>query len=162
MQPMTTIRGWQIDQLRKMITILQHTVQPISQEAAALYRDGGNGWTILEVMGHLEQFEGVFLERARLTATEEFPSLPFPDPETSAVENKYNEQNLRTVLSSWIEKRTATVAFMEGIADDQWERPGNHPSRGEFTLNDQLILTVWHDTNHLEQIIKIIQDKLTS
>lgn len=161
MQPMSTIRGWQINQLQRMILILQHTLEPISQDAAALYRDGGDGWTVLEVLGHLEQFEGIFLERAKLTATEDFPALPFPDPEQSAIDNKYNEQDLKAVFASWVEKRQAQIEFMENIADDQWERPGNHPKRGEFTLNDQLILTVWHDTNHLEQIVKIFRDKLT-
>lgn len=161
MLDMKRIRDWQIDQLRKMIAVLQYTVGAISQEDATRYRDGGDGWTVLEVMGHLNDVEVSFHERAVLTLNEDNPDLPFFDAATAAIENQYNEKDLQTQLDAWVEKRTAFVELLEGIADDQWSRAGVHPKRGVFSLDDQLFLAEWHDMNHLDQIVKIMRDKLT-
>lgn len=161
MQPMTTIRHWQIDQLRKFIPVLGQFIRGVSQEDATTFRDGGDGWTVVEVMCHLRDVEATFLERAKLTTTEDFPDLPFSDPTQRAIDEKYNETDLQTAYDTWVENRQAYIAFMEAVGDDedQWERPGKHPNRGKFTLNDQLFLVVWHDMNHFEQVVRIIQER---
>jgi hypothetical protein len=155
MQPMNTIRQWQIDQMKKAVNTIGRLVETCSHTEATTIRDGGDGWTVLEVMGHLRDFEAVFLERARLTATQEMPELPFPDPVSLAIENDYNGGDLHETYVSWAGIRNEHVAFLETLAESDWERPAKHPTRGAFTLTDQLLLTVWHDMNHIEQIAHI-------
>ncbi len=159
MQPMTTIRNWQIDQLKKAVSTLQYVIKCISQEDATTLRDGGSGWTVLEVMGHLRDFEAVFVERAHLTIDQDMPDLPFPDQEALAVERRYNEGDLQETYREWADNRLRFIAFLESVGEGGWERPANHPTRGPFTLNDQLLLTVWHDMNHIEQIAHIMVER---
>jgi hypothetical protein len=91
-----------------------------------------------------------------MTVEQEMPDLPFPDPESMVIENDYNAGDLQATFAEWVSHRRDHVAFLEGAADDDWERPANHPTRGRFTLNDQLFLTVWHDLNHIEQISHVL------
>ena len=153
------IRGWQLSQLEKNISIYKNTIQRLSEETIKGYRDGGSGWTVLEVMCHLRDFEELFLERAKMTVFEDNPALPFPDPDALADELNYNDDNPAMVLSHWTALRNEHLAFLEERDGEDWERPAVHPTRGKFTLHDQLFLTVWHDSNHLEQIMRILSEK---
>ena len=159
MQPLATIRGWQLDKLNKDISIIGYLLQTASTDDVRTYRDGGNGWTVLEVMGHLRDYEPIFIERARLILTEEFPPLPNPNPDELAVTNQYNQQDIQAVYSAWSESRREFLKVLEGVAEDDWERAGNHPRRGHFTLNDVLLLTAWHDVNHIEQMARTLAEK---
>jgi uncharacterized damage-inducible protein DinB len=156
MQPLKTIRTWQLEQLAKAVKTIEHIVANCSPEVARTARDGGDGWTVLEVMGHLRDFEAVFIERARLTLEQEMPDLPFPDPLQLVVEKVYNEDDLPESFNTWAAARRENLALLEAVAEEDWERPANHPTRGPFTLTDQLFLTVWHDMNHIEQMAKIL------
>ena len=145
--------------LRKVVPVIGHIVQTTSQADASSYRDGGDGWTALEVLGHLRDWDALFLERAKMTMTQDYPDLPNPDPAPLAIERQYNAQDWRTVCAEWVQRREVLVAFLESIGDDDWERAASHPKRGRFTLNDQLLLTTWHDLNHVEQMACILDEK---
>lgn len=153
------IRGWQLSQLNKGISILSHILANVSDEDMRMLSDGEEGWTTLEVLCHLRDFEKVFLDRARLTVQQDNPVLPFPDPEILVFENGYNEDDPKAVLRDWTQLRQDHHIFLSDCADDVWERPAKHPTRGNFTLHDQLFLSVWHDTNHFEQILRILSQK---
>ncbi len=153
------IRGWQLSQLDKYVSILTNVVTEISDEDIRILRDGDEGWTILEILCHLRDFEEVFLERARITVQQDNPVLPFPDPDILVFEKNYNEDDPKTVLADWTKLRQERHAFLSACADEAWERPAKHPTRGKFTLHDQLFLSVWHDTNHLEQILRVLTQR---
>lgn len=159
MQPMTTIRNWQMDMLRKNLSVVGHIVDDTTQADATSFRDGGEGWTVLEVVCHLRDWEMLFLERARMTLTQDFPTLPNPNPAEAATEREYSTQDLQAVYAEWRENRGMFLNFLESIGESDWERAANHPVRGNFTLNDQLLLTAWHDVNHIEQMAHILDEK---
>lgn len=159
MQPMRMIRTWQIDQLRKAVSILGRLVETTPPAAAHDLRDGGDGWTVTEVMGHLRDFEVVFLERVRLILTQDMPDLPFPNPVELVSERHYNDDDLEESYQAWAAARREHLAMLENVADADWERPSNHPTRGRFTLTDHLLLTAWHDQNHIEQFAHILRQK---
>jgi len=148
-----------LSHLEKSVAIYQNTLRDIPDDALTTYRDSGNGWTVLEVMAHMRDFETVFYERARLTVNEDNPPLPFPDPDTLATEKNYNAQNPADVIAEWVKLRNDHHAFLSQRTEADWERVAQHPTRGAFTLNDQILLTAWHDTNHIEQILRILTEK---
>jgi len=157
MQPLEKIRDWHIDQLRKDINVIRFVLENASDDDLKTIRDGGDGWTVAEVMGHLRDYEHLYLERANMTLEQEMAPLRNPDPDATAAEGRYNEKDVWAVYEDWVVARRAYIAFMEAVSDESlWEKPASHPKRGPFTLHDQLFLTVWHDTNHIEQMVHIL------
>lgn len=159
MQSPNVIRNWQIDQLRKNIKIIAHFISGVTYEDATTYRDGGEGWTVLEVMCHLRDFEQVFIERACHIVEQRPGDLPFPNPDQLAAERKYNEQSFIDAFGAWTDQREAQLRYFEDRREEEWSHTANHPRRGKMTLTDHLMLTVWHDNNHLEQMVKILMEK---
>lgn len=155
-----TIRKWQFGQLQNAVKVIGYIVHSISEETATTYRDGGTGWTVVEVLCHLRDFEAVYLQRARLTVEQDFPDLPFPNPDELVEINQYQRETLAAAYDAWVSNRRELLTYLESLDDSAWERPANHPTRGRFDLNHQLLLTTWHDMNHIEQITHILEQKL--
>lgn len=154
-----TIREWQYKQMEDNIKSATWLVRSSDPRALTAFRDGGSGWTVLEVLCHLRDFDEVFFERARLTVEEENPPLPFPDPDALARERRYSEQTEAAALGQWQERRASLLAYLRARSDAAWERPAQHPTRGEMSLFDQLFLIPQHDSLHLEQMTRILYER---
>ena len=157
-----TIRAWQMKQMEDNLKSVKWLVRSQMPEALRTFRDGGEGWTVLEVLCHLRDFEEVFQERARLAVEQEVPALPFPDPDELARERHYNEQSLDVVLAAWQGRRDQLLAYLRARSEADWERLAQHPTRGEMSLFDQLFLIPQHDSLHLEQMTRILYEKRRS
>jgi hypothetical protein len=112
---------------------------------------------VTEVVCHLRDFDGIFLNRARRIVAEVEPALGRYDHERMAVEGRYNAQDLRAVLADLRRSRAEFVAFFQALDTDAWNRAGIHPERGRFTLDDALMQVGLHDALHLEQITRILR-----
>ncbi len=156
-----TIRQWQMQKMRLNFYAISQIMTRIRDDEMTRFRDGGGGWTVLEVLCHLRDFEAVFLDRAKVTVEGDNPVLPFPDPDALAEAQSYNTQDWREALAIWQERRDAYIAYLAACAESDWERPAQHPKRGPFTLHDQLFLHAFHDTVHLEQMMRILAEQRT-
>lgn len=154
------IRDLNFDELRRAQQSVRHVLELSPPAALVTYRDGGLGWTVAEVLCHLRDFESVFLERAQLTVNSDFPDLPLPDPDQLALDHHYKDEEAWPAFEDWVRRRRAFLEFMACQPEEAWERAANHPTRGRFTLHQQLMLAAWHDVNHLEQITRILAEKL--
>ncbi len=159
MQAMSVFRAWQMRAMQKNLLTIEHAVTSSADQAAFNRRDGGDGWTISEVLGHLADFDAIFHDRARRTVETDNPELSFPDPNALVIEKGYARHSALDVLAQWQSNRVSYLDYLTSLPDDEalWERPAQHARRGRFTLNDQVMLTAYHDTDHLHQIIKIIR-----
>lgn len=161
MRPMTTIRRWHFEQLQYALKTAGYLLQTADPQALTTYRDHGEGWTAAEVIGHLLDCERLFLERAKLTMTQDCPELPFPDQDQEVIQGRYNERDPQATWAEWAQVREAYLTYLGTIPDEEaWERAGRHPKFAPFSLNDQLFLICWHDMIHLEQITRILSEKL--
>lgn len=162
MQAMSIIRDWQYKQLNWGLTTIRFIIQGTTQDEAITLRDGGDGWTVLEVLCHLRDFEAIFYERAKLTIEQDNAPLSFPDPDKLAAEKNYISQDLNVVFDTFAHSRAKFIGYLQSIEDDAlFEKPARHPRRGPFTLNDQLLLAAHHDLLHIDQMIKILTRKET-
>ena len=147
--------------MEQTLDILTHLLTSVDQTTATTLRDahdGPRGWTVLEVLCHLRDFDEILRARAALIRDEETPRLPGYDHVAMAVERAYNQQELRTVLAEFTASRRATVALFAGLSDAQWTRAGIHPERGPFSMTDAVMQVGMHDVTHLEQITRILFD----
>lgn len=156
MHPMS----WQFDMMTTNLVIVKQIITSLSDESIFQKRDGGDGWTISEVIGHLADYEITIRQRTQLTVENDNPMLPAmtPDPDTQVINHGYADQQAGNVLNQWKSNREAYLAYLQSLSADEafWQRPATHPKRGNLPLKEQVILTTWHDTNHMNQIIKII------
>jgi uncharacterized damage-inducible protein DinB len=155
---MTKIRKRHIALMEKTIDILANITQSVTQEQATTLRDHDNGWTILEVMCHLRDFDNIFYERARLITEQEYPMLPGYDQEALAAEREYNKQNLAQVYAELKQARQRFAEFFTTLPDPDWERAGMHPEEGHFTMTDAVMQVSRHDITHIEQITRILAE----
>jgi uncharacterized damage-inducible protein DinB len=159
MLPPATIRNFQIDQLRKDLKIINSILSRTSPEEINTYRDGGEGWTVLQVLCHLCDYEDIYFTRAGMTVEQDMPELPNPNPNELAIEHQYSRQDLQATYQKWVERRNEYLAFLDGLDESAWQKSAKHPVRGVMSVEDQVALTVWHDTNHIEQITRILAER---
>ncbi len=160
MSPMPRYRRWQIMALDKNMLNIEHLVSTIDDPAIFAKRDGGDGWNISEILGHLADTDSYFLARARALAEGgEPPQGSGKSVDERVKEAGYAEQDAVELLQRWLNASAAYHEYLSSLPDDEelWERPGCAADGGGFTLNDQLVLSAYHDLDHLHQIVKIIR-----
>jgi uncharacterized damage-inducible protein DinB len=142
--------------LPKTPVILNAILRGVDQARAQSATDGADGWSVVEVVCHLNEYEKIFTDRALLLLASEVPTFESFDQAALARENHYTEQNLREVLASFIARRRAHLELLRGLAPEQWQRRAIHPVRGEVSLVELATYTTLHDVNHIEQIVKAL------
>jgi uncharacterized damage-inducible protein DinB len=134
----------------------------LTQTEASTWRDGGAGWTVLEVLGHLLEYDGIFLARVRAMLEEDNPTFQRYDHEQLAIEHAYNDQPLHDVLAKLSISRAEMTVFFEKLDEAQLSRTGVHPEYGPYTVMRSIAQVAAHDANHLEQITRIMLEKKVS
>lgn len=148
------------------LTLMEKTMQltysmldGATHEDVTRYRDGDDGWTVLEVICHLRDYEEIFHRRARMIRDEDTPYLPAYDHNAMVLEREYAKQDLQAVLAALAEERRAYTAFFRGLAEGDWLRAGIHPESGRFMLIQALLQVGHHHVDHLEQIGRILTQR---
>ena len=163
MSSMQPVHQRHIGSMRKSVRAYQHILAGLSQEEATSYRDSGDGWTAVEIVCHLRDFDRIFFERAQRILNEDTPHLVPRDHEQLAQEGNYNAQNKDDVIADLIESRERMAQFFEGLSGDQWLRAGHHPEKTEpFTLAEAAAQVCSHDADHLEQLTRVLLEKRTN
>ena len=145
--------------MQNTVATLGHLLKGVTQEEATTFRDGPDGWTTLEVVCHLRDYDEIFYQRALLTLEQENPTLPAYDQAQLAIDRGYNQQDLSQAYADLSASRQRLVALFSGLTETQWERVGLHPHYGPFTLSFAALHVGWHDAVHLEQITRILTQR---
>ena len=153
------IRETHIRLMTLTLETLGHILKNTTQEQATTLRDGLEGWTILEVLCHVRDFDGFFHGRAQQMLNEDNPQLPGYDHEALAIERNYNGEELAYAYDELVQSRQRFIEFFNNLSDEQWERVGVHPERGHFTMLDAAIQVGMHDMVHIEQITRILEQE---
>ena len=119
-------------------------------------RPDGRNWAPKEVVCHMRDVEELLITRLALIVATNEPALVGFDPEKTpdrwAEERQYLRNDVAEALAAFRRRREETLAFLRGLAPEQWTRSALHPTRGRMTVDDFVTLETWHDANHLEQL----------
>ncbi len=136
--------------------ILENVLQDVTQEQATTLRDGPDGWTVVEVVCHLRDFDGFFHHRAIMMLEQDHPTLPGYDHEALAIERNYNSEQLSEALAALKSSRQRFIDLFKSLSAEQWERTGIHPEREYFNMTEAVMQVGLHDVTHIEQITRIL------
>ena len=153
------VRERHIGAMRTSCDILEHILQGVTNEQARTLRDGPDGWSIIEIVCHLRDFDEIFYQRAQMMQTQEQPQLPAYDHEAMAVDRAYQQADLAEAMAALKTSRGRFVSFLAALTPEQWERDGAHPERDSFTMTDAAMQVGLHDLDHLEQITRVLRQK---
>lgn len=154
---MTTDR--RIINAQKTQVVLNGMLKGVDQATAGSLKDpadGDKGWTVLEVMGHLLDFEILCNDRISGIVAEDGYELKPINVETLPIEHDYLGKQLADVIAARSEWRAKNLALLETLAPEQWDRAGVHPTRGPITIDAIALQFTTHDVDHLDQIVRIL------
>lgn len=134
----------------------KHLTGLVTQEEAKTFREHPHAWTVLEVMGHLKDFEIVFIERVESMVKKITPTFTAFDQNEAVFTNKYNEQTLSEVVQAFGLYRERTISLFKNLEPQQWQRMGLHPSKGRISMAEMPENLIFHDSKHIRQISRIL------
>lgn len=119
------------------------------------WRPAEGGWSLVEVVNHLVD-EEVEDFRARLRYVLENAPGPWPplDPEGVVTSRRYQERDPAESLRRFRDERSASLAWLRGLASPRWDAGREHPRIGMFHAGDLMAAWAAHDARHLQQIAK--------
>ena len=150
--------SWMIASLKKSHRVLGMVIANVTQEQAQHMRDGADGWSVLEIMCHVRDYQEIFFERIRLMAETERPAItPYDEAARLALvtEHQYDQQNLRAVYADYCGTREKLIGYLSELRPDQWQRVGTHPLFGEDDVSVEVFHTISHDLDHSEQMGRV-------
>ena len=150
------VRARQIAAMRLSCEILGHILKNISEEQAHALRDGPEGWSIVEIVCHLRDFDEIFHNRAKMMLENDHPRLPAFDHEAIAIDRAYQQDEVAYAYYELKSSRERFITFFKTLTAGQWERDGLHPERESFTMTDAVMQVGLHDLDHLEQITRVL------
>jgi hypothetical protein len=109
-------------------------------------------WTAREIVHHLADAEIISAARLRAIVHEDNPPLIAFDEAGYARRFDYGDRPLAGALALLTAARQSNVEIMERLAADEWERAGNHPEYGRYTISRLLATHAPHAPAHIAQI----------
>lgn len=92
------VRNRHIGLMKTTCLVLEHVLKNISEDQAHELQDGPEGWSIIEIVCHLRDFDEIFYSRAKMMLEQDHPQLPAYDHEALAIDKKYQEEELAYVF----------------------------------------------------------------
>ncbi len=151
--------SWLVASLKRTHLILGIILGDMTQEQAQQLTDGADGWSILEIMCHLRDFQEIDMERVQRILREDRPLLIVYDEtarESMVMERDYAHQNFKAVFEDYVGTRLRFVELVSSLDETQWQRVGQHPMYGEIDVTIPVFHAVMHDTDHTEQIARVL------
>ena len=150
------VRERHLGAMRLSCDILGHILRGMTNERARALRDGPDGWSIIEIVCHLRDFDEIFYRRAQMMQAQAQPQLPAYAHEAMAIDRAYQQEDLGESYRTLQASRERFISFLAALTPEQWERDGAHPERDSFTLTDAAMQVGLHDLDHLEQITRVL------
>lgn len=141
-----------ITQLTASAQAITALVQAASSDQARWHPDP-DSWTILEVINHLYDEEREdFRQRVDYILHRPTESWPPIDPQGWVTARAYNQRDLADSLANFQHERDASLVWLKGLSNPNWESVHVHPRAGSMTARDMLGAWVVHDHLHIRQL----------
>ena len=147
-------REQNIDEIAATPAKLRAAVAGLTEEQLDTpYRE--DGWTVRQVVHHVADSHLNSYIRFRLALTEDTPTIkPYDEGEWANLEDaKHAPVDVSLVLLESLHDRW--VRLLRSMQPVDFERRFKHPEFGEFALDKNLALYVWHGQHHTAHITNL-------
>lgn len=125
-------------------------------EAAVTQPSAANPWNPREITSHL-----VDAERAHRRFIEAVAAGNGPARLENFDLNAWNAgriakragQSLTELLAAFDQERAATIAVLQGLPADAWQKAGDHPALGHVTVEYVARIIGLHERSHLQEMM---------
>jgi uncharacterized damage-inducible protein DinB len=108
-------------------------------------------WTLKEILGHLIDDERIFVYRALCVARHDARELPGFDENEYVAAASFESRTLRGLLGEYEAVRASTIAFFEGLSEEEWMRRGI-VNGYEASVRGLAFHIAGHELHHLRTI----------
>jgi hypothetical protein len=127
-------------------------------ESLLRWRPAEGEWCVKEVLGHIIEVERRgFAGRIRIILASARPALERWDQNAVAAARKDDERDAEALVTELLQMREDSAALVARLRPDDLQRMGLHPTVGNLKVADLLQEWVYHDRNHLKQIMANVQ-----
>ena len=151
-------KSWLVYSLERSHLLFGMTIGDVTQAEAQRLTDGPEGWSILEIVCHVRDYQEIWLERVQRMLQEDHPTLVAYDAaarEALIIQNQYAQQDLKLILEDYVQTRHKFIAIVAQLEDSQLLRTGLNPLSGDIDLRVTIFHTIMHDIDHAEQIGRV-------
>ncbi len=110
-------------------------------------RPAATTWSAHEYLCHVRDVYELYAFRLDLMLTEDDPLYPNWDQDETAANDVYTEQDLGEAVEALVANGHRLAAMFDGLADEQWDRPGRRSDGAGFTV-DTFGRYLVHDPHH--------------
>jgi DinB superfamily len=137
--------------------LLRAEVQALPAEILR-WHPGPAEWCVPETLGHLIATEQVtFADRIRPILGSPDARIASYDPAAATRDRPDCGRDLSELLKRFAALREESAAFVARLSAEDLERSGRHDGVGPITVGDLLHEWVYHDRDHLRQIMANVQ-----
>ena len=155
---MTDADGLSIDRIAALMRVSTHAAAAELRALGELsqVRPESDEWCANEVLGHLiEADRRGFVGRVRLALAEDHPTFESWDQPSIAAVRRDRYKSAETMVAEFLAVRGEDLAFVAGLAEGDLDRGGEHPVVGTLTVRNLLHEWVFHDREHLAQLMAV-------
>ena len=109
-------------------------------------------WTPRQILAHLTDVEAVQRVRVMAMLSEDNPVMIGFNADTWATAGEYTTRDSRSSAEAFSVLHTSNAQLWAALTQQQLERRGTHPTRGEFSIAEWLGFVARHDLSHLAQL----------
>ena len=110
------------------------------------------GWSIRNILSHLQDAQQVFLYRLELYEKEENPLLASKAVFQWAANEKARPATTQEIFEHYTNTRRIILRKLENLSSSDWQRTGFHDEFGTVTIQNQASYFATHEITHLPQI----------
>ena len=145
-------------------TMLRGAAEAIAAEVRVLpaeiarWHPAPGEWCVNDVLGHLIEAERRgFAGRIRIILDAPTPALEGWDPAEVSRSRRDCEKPSDALLAEFLAMREDGARLVAGLTADGLAHIGRHPKVGDLSVRDVLQEWIYHDRNHLKQIVSNVQ-----
>ncbi len=116
-------------------------------------------WSAAAIVAHLADAEVVASYRLRMILAASGTPIQAFDQNAWAATFRYADQDAFASLALFRSLRNAWLTLLSGMDPSCLDRYGVHQERGKETVRHLLRLYAGHDLNHLQQIVRILEER---